>query len=323
MKILVTGASGFIGSAFIRYVLTHCPKGYWIRALVRRSNERHLKRLFSFDHVRTAEREGRLQVIYGDLMGDLSDICEAVDCVVHFAAKTFVDHSIRDPRPFVQANVLGTYRLLEDSRRNRVKRYVQVSTDEVYGSILIGSYREDACLNPTNPYAASKAGGDALAVCYAHSFGLHTTITRTENNYGIFQHRQKALPVFATAASRDECLPVYGDGLHIRQWLWVDDHVSAILCLLQTECAFGEVFHIAGNQELTNLDLARRILRILKKPEDRIRLVPDYDIRPGHDRRYALNCSKLRTLGWRPEMDLARGLEQTVEWYAANLWWCG
>jgi dTDP-glucose 4,6-dehydratase len=151
-----------------------------------------------------------------------------------------VDHSIRDPLPFVEANVLGTYRLLEDARRNKVQRFIHVSTDEVYGAILKGAYMEDARINPTNPYAASKAGADALTISYAHTFGLHTTVTRTENNYGIMQHPQKALPVFVRAALKDEPLPVYGDGQHVRQWLWVDDHVTGLLTLLEADHAPGK-----------------------------------------------------------------------------------
>jgi dTDP-glucose 4,6-dehydratase len=320
MKILVTGGSGFIGSAFVRHVLRHHPD-HAVRCLVRNSNQRNLRRLYDFDHVRQAEHEGRLHVIFGDLLGDVSDLCEQVDWVVHFAAKTFVDHSIRDPAPFMEANITGTHRLLEDARRNHVQRFIQVSTDEVYGAILEGAYAENARINPTNPYAASKAAADALAISYAHTYKLHTTITRTENNYGIMQHPQKAIPVFVKAACRDQPLPVYGDGLHVRQWLWVDDHVRGILRLLQSEYPAGEVFHIAGNQELTNLDLARRVLRLLGKPTDRIRFIPDHDIRPGHDRRYALVCDKLKNLGWRPEVDLDKGLQQAVAWYERNAWW--
>jgi len=322
MKILVTGASGFIGSAFVRYVLEHFEKNVTVRALVRNSNQRNMQRLMHYQYVQTAEKTGRLQIINGDLLGDLSDICEHVDWVVHFAAKTFVDHSIRDALPFIESNVLGTYKLLEDARRNKVKRYIQVSTDEVYGAILKGAYTEESKLNPTNPYSASKAGADALAISYAHTYKLHTTVTRTENNYGPWQHPQKALPVFVKSANNDEALPIYGDGLHSRQWLWVDDHVTGILTLLEKEdLPPGEVFHVAGSQELTNLTLAKKILRFCKKPEDQIRFVPDHDIRPGHDRRYALVCEKLRGLGWEPKMSLDVGLAEAVAWYTENQWW--
>jgi dTDP-glucose 4,6-dehydratase len=321
MKILVTGGSGFIGSAFVRRVLLESDHS--LRVLVRNTNQRNLTRLNSFEHVRKAEFKGRLHVVYGDLLGDLSDLCEGCDAVVHFAAKTFVDHSIRDPLPFLETNVMGTHRLLEDARRNRVKRFVQVSTDEVYGSILEGAYSEESRINPTNPYAASKAGADALAISYAHSFGLHTTVTRTENNYGIFQHPQKAFPVFTHKAMRGEPLPVYGDGQHSRQWLWVDDHVDALLLLLESDVPPGEVFHVAGNQELTNLALAEKIVFATgaKFSGAIIRFIPDHDIRPGHDRRYALTCDKMHALGWSPKMKLDDGIQAAVRWYADNPWW--
>lgn len=321
MKILVTGASGFIGAAFVRYVLSN-HDNITIRALVRNTNQRNLLRLKSYNSVQVAEQKGRLQIINGDLLGDLSDICENVDWVVNFAAKTFVDHSIRDALPFIESNVLGTHRLLEDARRNKVKRFIQISTDEVYGAILNGAYTENSKINPTNPYAASKAGADALAISYAHTYKLHVTVTRTENNYGPMQHPQKVLPVFVKAANKGELLPIYGDGLHSRQWLYVDDHVDGILKLLHKEdLPLGEIFHIAGNQELTNIDLAKKILKYCGKPQNQIKFVPDHDIRPGHDRRYAIVSDKIRGLGWEPKTSLDVGLAETVAWYSENPWW--
>lgn len=318
MKICVSGASGFIGSHFLRRVMNDTD--HTVRALVRNTDQRNLKRLQQ-PAIQRGILQGRIQVIYGDLLGDISGLCEGVDAVVHFAAKTYVDHSIKDASVFVKTNVLGTFHLLEEARRHKIKRFVQVSTDEVYGSILQGSYTEEAPINPTNPYAATKAGADALAISYAHTYGLHTVISRTENNYGPNQHPQKVFPVFTKKALSDEPLPVYGDGGHVRQWLHVDDHVSGLFLLLEGNVPPGEVFHIAGNQELTNLELARRILKGLNKPEGQIQHIDDHDIRPGHDRRYALNCDKLRALGWEPKVSLDVGIPATVEWYANNPWW--
>jgi dTDP-glucose 4,6-dehydratase len=321
-KILVTGASGFIGSAFVRYVLKNYEKDITIRALVRNTNQRNLLRLKHYNFIENCERTGQLQIINGDLLGDISDVCEHVDWVVNFAAKTFVDHSIRDSLPFIEANIIGTYRLLEDARRNKVKRFLQVSTDEIYGPASEAPFDENAKINPTNPYSASKAGADALAISYAHTYKLHTTITRTENNFGFWQHPQKALPVFVKAANENRPIPLYGDGLHVRQWLYVDDHVTGILKLLEKEdLTAGEVFNIAACHELTNLELAKKILRYCGKPEDRIQFIPDEVIRPGHDRRYALSSNKIRNLGWEPKTSLDVGLAESVAWYLENPWW--
>jgi dTDP-glucose 4,6-dehydratase len=331
MKIVVTGASGFIGSAFTNAVMQSTE--HTVVALVRNTSARSLRRLY---HLQPYEEEGRLHVINGDLNGDLSGLCEHADAVVNFAARTFVDHSIKDPMPFIEANVLGAFHILEDARRNKVKRFIQISTDEVLGSILEGAYREDARLNPTNVYSATKAGAEALAIAYAHTYGMHTTITRCENCYGPWQHPQKAFPVFVKSVLSNTPIPVYGDGGHVRQWLWVSDHVDAILHLLQTDHAPGEVFHVAGNQEITNLELAKRIVRAVWEADHNcswtdtydvakiaamIKFVPDHDIRPGHDRRYALNCDKLMKLGWTPKVSLTDGIKRAVAWYIANAWW--
>lgn len=324
-KILVTGASGFIGSAFIRRVTEDLELSRVINLVgaFRNTEQRNLKRLQT-DHIQYAEENGKLRFVNCDLLGDISGICEGIDYVVNFAAKTFVDHSIRDAQPFVEANVIGTMKLLEDARRNKVKKFVQVSTDEVYGAILRGAYSEQSPVNPTNPYSASKLGADALAICYAHTYGLHTIVTRTENNYGPYQHPQKVLPTFVRKVLNEEKMPVYGDGKHSRQWLYVDDHVDGILKLLESNVPPGEVFHIAGSQELTNLELAECILHTLRKDtfdENWIDFIDDHNIRPGHDRRYALNCDKMKALGWAPKVSLEDGLRKTIEWYKENQWW--
>ena len=198
---------------------------------------------------------------------------------------------------------------------------MQVSTDEVYGEMLEGGYKEDARLNPTNPYSSTKAAADMLCLSYWNTYKLPLIITRTENNYGPWQHPQKALPVFVHKALHDEKLPVYGDGKHRRMWLHVEDHCQAILHLLNNGKP-GEIYHIAGEEELENVELARRILDILGKPHSLIEFVSDYNIRPGHDRRYALNVEKLRATGWKPVHKLEDGLEKTVRWYKEHPEWC-
>ena len=337
MHVLVTGGRGFIGSTFVRSWLTNRQPTMKeldnngdqtitkITAYCRNTNDWTRPRLEQFPLTSQAQAKGDLRIVYGDLGGDVSGLCEGIDAVIHFAAKTYVDHSIRDPAPFVQANVLGTATLLEDARRQGVKAFINVSTDEVYGQILEGAYDESAPLCPRNPYAASKAGADALAISYYYTFKMWTAVTRTENNYGIYQHPQKALPVFIGHALRDEYLPVYGDGEHIRQWLYVQDHVNAIMVLLEKykELPGGEVWHIAGNQEFTNNELARTILRLTGKPETNIRYLDDMNIRPGHDRRYALQCKKMHALGWKPEVSLEDGLRACVNWYGTNPSWLG
>lgn len=341
-KILVTGATGFIGSAFARR-LGNNPEHHLV-LFYRSTAEKNHERLYKFCHLLDAEKNEAIEksgtlpdvkcdLVQGDLLGDISGLCEGVDIVVNFAARTFVDHSIRDPLPFINSNVIGTARLLEDARRHNVKRFYQISTDEVYGSILQGAYTEESPVNPTNPYSATKLGADALAISYAHTFGLHTTVTRTENNYGPLQHPQKVFPAFIKKALNGEKLPIYGDGKHVRQWLWVDDHVDAILHLIGKDYSAGQVFHVAGNQELENLELARKILLAIdslhipsddeyKSFEDRIEFIADHNIRPGHDRRYALDCTKLRNMGWEPKMNLDAGIQRAVQWYVENKdWW--
>lgn len=245
-------------------------------------------------------------------------VCGLGNIVCH---NTFVDYSIKDPMPFIQSNVVGTYRMLEEARRCKtLKRYLQVSTDEVYGAILDGKYKEDARANPTNPYSASKMGGDALVMAYHHTYNMDTIITRTENNYGPYQGREKVFPVFIRKALNDEPLPVYGDGHHRRQWLYVEDHCSAIVHLLE-HGESGEVYHVAGEQELENIELAKSILKLVGKPEDLITFVPDWDIRPGHDRRYALDCEKIKVTGWQAKWSIAKGFKKAVDWYCNNTWW--
>lgn len=315
-NILITGCLGFIGSHMVKYILDNTH--FDVIGFNRNSDQKNLRRLDG------CIDNPRLHLIYGDLSDNssISGLMEDVDYVVNFAAKTFVDHSIRDAQPFIQSNIVGTFNLLEEARRNKstLKRYIQVSTDEVYGSILEGAYKEDARLNPTNPYAASKSAGDMLCLSYFNTYSVPIIITRTENNYGEFQHPQKALPKFVKYALNHRKLPIYGDGQHKRMWLYALDHCSAIHHLL-THGKTGEIYHVAGEQELTNNELARKILKILDKPEDMIEYIDDHNLRPGHDRRYALNTDKLKAAGWEPKYKLDEILEMTVNWYKTNQWW--
>ena len=360
MRILITGHVGFIGSHFVKYLLqgrgsrltqgsVTTRKINWVEPDVqvtgfsRHSDTRNLQRLGDKAN-QYAYDQSRLRSVWGDLTDKqaLSGICERIDVVVNFAAKTFVDHSLKDRQPFIQSNIIGADNLMEDATRYGVKCFVQVSTDEVYGQILEGSYKEDALLQPRNPYSWSKACADLNAIQRHRTYGFPCIITRTENNFGSWQHRQKVLPTFVRAALADQPLPVYGDGQHVRCWLHVEEHCRAIWHLVKCALSrvpyvldatadephslegrhlFGQVFHIAGEEELTNLALAKIVLRTLGKPEDRIKFIEDRDIRPGHDRRYALDCSKLRTTGFEISQNLYERLEETIRWYADHPEW--
>jgi len=315
MRILVTGCLGFIGSRFVKYVLNKY-EDVNIVGLNRKSNEKNMKRL------EEAREDKRFSIYYADFAkDDITDAFKDVEVVVHFGAKTFVDYSIRDPRPFINSNVVGTYRILEEVRKsNSVENYFQISTDEVYGSILKGSYKEDSRPNPSNPYAATKMAGDAMVMAYHNTYGINTITTRTENNYGEFQSREKVFPTFIRKALNDEKLPVYGDGKHRRMWLYVEDHCSAVMHLLYHGTS-GEIYHVSGEKELMNIELAKKILKIMGKPEDMFKYIPDHNIRPGHDRRYALDCGKLMATGWKPKWDIDEGFKTTVDWYVNNQWW--
>jgi dTDP-glucose 4,6-dehydratase len=316
MRVLVTGVYGFIGSQFAKLAI---DKGWEVVGFARNTDQKNILR------IKDIEDNENFKLVLGDLTGDISGLVENIDAVVNFAAKTFVDHSIRDPKPFVYSNLVGTYNLLEQSRLYKAPLYFQISTDEVYGAILKGSYKEDARLNPTNPYSATKAAADVLAISYYNTYGLPVLITRTENNYGPMQHPQKVLPVFVKKALADEELPVYGDGKHRRMWLHVEDHCEAVAFLIERffegKVKAGEIFHVAGEQELENLELAKIVLKTLGKPVDRIKFIDDMNIRPGHDRRYALDTTKLRNVGWEPKISLDEGLKTTVNWYKDNKWW--
>ena len=241
------------------------------------------------------------------------------DAVVNFAAETHVDRSILDSSPFVRTNVEGTRCLLDAARRHRISRYVQISTDEVYGSLeATGAFREDTPIDPTSPYSASKAAADLLVLAYHRTHGLPAVITRCSNNYGPYQFPEKLIPVLVTNAMEDRALPIYGDGLNVREWIFADEHSRAVLMALEHGKP-GEVYNIGSGHEKTNLDVVREILRLMNKPESLIQFVKD---RPGHDRRYAIDCSKIRReWNWSSEIDFASGLASTIEWYLAHQDW--
>lgn len=315
MKILVTGGAGFIGSNFIRYLLNHHP-AYTI------INIDKLTYAGNLDNLKDVEGNHR----YFFVRGDIADsecvtriIDDGVDAIVNFAAESHVDRSIEDAGIFLKTNVLGTQVLLEAGRRKGIKRFIQVSTDEVYGSLgPEGSFTEDSPLKPNSPYAASKTAADLLVRAYHKTFGFPGIITRCSNNYGPYQFPEKLIPLFITNALAQEPLPLYGDGLNIRDWIQVEDHCRAIDLILH-QGAIGEIYNIGGGAEKTNLELTRIILKKLNRPETLIRYVKD---RPGHDRRYAIDPGKLkRELGWKPLYTFERGIEETIRWYGENRWW--
>ncbi len=314
--VLVTGGCGFIGSNFVRHVLAERPEWTVVNLdlLTYAGNPENLADL---------EDHPRYRFVHGDIAdAKLVDglLAEGVSAIVNFAAETHVDRSILDSGDFVRTNVLGTENLLATALRHKLDRFVHISTDEVYGSLgERGSSSEDDILTPTNPYSASKAAADLLGLAFFKTYGLPVLITRGTNNYGPYQFPEKFIPLFTTNALQDKSLPLYGDGLNVRDWLYVEDHCRAILTVLQKGQP-GCIYNIGGGHEVTNLALAKALLAELGKPESLITLVPD---RPGHDRRYSLNCRKVfLELGWRPQVDFEAGLRRTVRWYQENqTWW--
>ena len=313
MRIVVTGGAGFIGSNFVRYLLGKYDDLQVV-------NLDKLTYAGNLENLRDVEDDARYSFVRGDICDAavVRAALDGADAVVNFAAETHVDRSISGPQDFISTDVLGTHTLLEAVRELGVKRYLQISTDEVYGSTETGSFTEESDLAPSSPYSASKAGGDLQVLAYYRTYGTPVLITRSSNNYGGWQYPEKIIPLFITNASDDLPLPVYGDGLNVRDWLYVEDNCSAIDTVLH-EGELGEVYNIGGGNEVPNLALTRRILELLGRGEDLIRYVVD---RPGHDRRYSIDCAKVRALGWEPAVDFEDGLERTVAWYRDNPeWW--
>lgn len=312
-KIMVTGGAGFIGSNFCRYMLGKYPD-YEIVVLDALTYAGNL------DNLADMQTDPRFSFVKGDIRDKeiVESIVKDVDAIVNFAAETHVDRSIDDPGGFVLTDVYGVFTLLEACRKFKTERFLHVSTDEVYGSIQEGSFKEGDPLEPNSPYSASKAGGELLVHSYFVTYGLPVVVTRGSNNFGPYQYPEKLIPFFVTNAIDDKPLPVYGDGGQIRDWIYVIDHCEGIdLALHKGEA--GGVYNIGGGNERTNLEVTGIILSDLKKPDSLIKYVTD---RPGHDRRYSIDCAKMRELGWTPRHNFEEALRETVQWYVNNeAWW--
>lgn len=314
MNLLVTGGAGFIGSHFVKSQLNsqNWKKIFVIDSLTYAGNLSNLAQVLSDD---------RITFIKADIndVNVIDEVTEKINTLVHFAAESHVDRSIKGSRRFVVTNVLGTQNLLEHSKKNKVEKFVHISTDEVYGSIEIGSWDEFEPLKPNSPYSASKASSDLLAISYAKTFGIDIRITRCSNNYGSFQHIEKVIPLFITNLMQDKKIPLYGNGMNSRDWLHVSDHCRAIELVIQNGIA-GSIYNIGGGEELTNIELTEIILELMQKDTSYIDYVED---RKGHDLRYSVDFSKLtRETGYQPQVQFAEGLNRTISWYKNNeKWW--
>jgi dTDP-glucose 4,6-dehydratase len=311
MKLFVTGAAGFIGSNYVRHVLGATDDEVTVYdALTYAGN---------LETLRDLEGGPRYRFVKGDIC-DRDAVTEAMaghDAVVHFAAESHVDRSIASPDEFVRTNCDGTNVLCDVARRLEIGRFLHISTDEVYGSIEEGSSTESAPLDPRSPYSASKAGSDLIALSYLTTYGLPVLVTRSSNNFGPYQFPEKVIPLFVTNLLDGAKVPLYGDGLNVRDWLYVEDNCAGVDLVLR-EGVVGEIYNVGGGNEITNRDLTERVLRLCGAGDEMIEYVAD---RLGHDRRYSIDCSKVRDLGWKPARELDEALAATVEWYRDNRWW--
>ncbi|MFC1565733.1 dTDP-glucose 4,6-dehydratase [Candidatus Neomarinimicrobiota bacterium] len=314
-KYFITGGCGFIGSNFIRYIFNHDDSAIIINLdkLTYAGNPKNLADLNDSE---------RYIFYYGDIcdLKIVKDIFQKhiPDYLINFAAESHVDRSIGKPDDFIQTDIFGTFALLEVAREFGIERFIQISTDEVYGSIEKGSFAETDALMPRNPYSASKAGADRLAYSYFATYDLSVIITRASNNYGPYQFPEKLIPLFVTNAIEGKNLPVYGDGKNVRDWLYVEDHCEAIQYILD-KGVVGEIYNIGGGNELTNIEITDLILKETNKPESLKQFVQD---RLGHDRRYSLDCKKLADIGWRPKHEFHKAMKSTIDWYNQNSeWW--
>jgi dTDP-glucose 4,6-dehydratase len=312
-SILVTGGAGFIGSNFVRYILN---KYFNYRIIVLDS----LTYAGNLENIKEFEKNPRFLFFHGDIRDEkiVDNVVRNVDVIINFAAETFVDRSIHGASDFILTDVHGTYVLLEAAKKYKIERYIQISTDEVYGSIESGSFTEQSTIGPNNPYSASKAGGDMMVRSYYITYGMPVIITRASNNFGPYQFPEKLIPLFVTNAIDNLKLPLYGDGSNIRDWLYVIDHCKAIDLVLHRGNE-GEVYNIGGGNEMTNIEITKFILNYLGKPESLIQKVQD---RLGHDKRYSIDSTKLKSLGWAPETNFEAALRDTIEWYVKHEnWW--
>lgn len=314
MRILVTGGLGFIGSNFIHHMLGKYDD-------IEIINVDNLSFGSNPDNLRDIEQDKRYSFVKGDINDDklFSKVMKDVDVVVNFAAQTHVDRSIADPSPFLSSNTIGVVSLLETIRKtNNDIRFLHISTDEVYGDIEVGSFREEDRLKPSSPYAASKAAADMFILAYHRTYGLDTVITRCTNNFGPYQFPEKLIPKTIIRAQMNMSVPIYGTGENVRDWIFVLDFCEAIDLLLQRGKS-GEIYNVSAGNEYPNIEVVRRILRILNRPKSLITFVED---RPGHDIRYSLDSSKIRSeVGWKPKYSFDEALEKTVRWYLENEWW--
>ncbi len=319
MKHLITGGSGFIGSNYIRYILAHYSDDQIICA-------DKLTYAGNYDNISEFQSDSRFHFEQADIC-DREAVYKIVqqytpDCIVNFAAESHVDRSVENPEVFLKTNILGTSVLLDAVNHFGIKRFHQISTDEVYGDLPIDrldlKFDEKSPIKPSSPYSSSKASADMLCMAYFRTYGTPVTISRCSNNLGPYQFPEKLIPLMIDKALKNEPLPVYGDGKNVRDWLYVDDHCRAVDAIVRNE-KIGGIYNVGGNNERSNIEVVKTILDILKKPDSLITYVKD---RPGHDRRYAINTEKLQNeLGWRPKIDFAEGIKQTIKWYCDNPEW--
>jgi dTDP-glucose 4,6-dehydratase len=312
-SILVTGGAGFIGSNFVHYMVRKYPdyKIIVLDALTYAGNLENLQDL---------EDRDNYEFHHGNICDTkiVEQLMQKAAVVINFAAETHVDRSILEAGSFIQTDVVGTFTLLEAARKFKIERYIQISTDEVYGSIESGSFTEESILQPNSPYAASKASGDLLVRAYFKTYGIPTIITRSSNNFGPYQYPEKLIPLFITNAMENQPLPLYGDGKNVRDWLYVLDNCEAI-DLVMHRGKDGEIYNIGGGHEMQNIQITRLILKHLEKPESLIKPVAD---RLGHDRRYSIDIKKMRELGWVPKRRFEEVMTETINWYMENeAWW--